>query len=81
MIDSASPEPAYLQLAERLREQIMSGEIASRLPSITTLTSEARLAVGTVRRAIKVLADEHLVRTVPDRGTYLTAQSATASRR
>jgi GntR family transcriptional regulator len=59
-----------MQLAAQLRDQIASGEIASRLPSITTLTSEAGLAVGTVRRAIKVLVDERLVQTVPGRGTY-----------
>lgn len=81
MTDSTSPEPASLQLAVQLRKQIVSGEIASRLPSIPTLTSEACLAVGTVRRAIRVLADEHLVSTVPGRGTYVIAQGATVPRR
>jgi DNA-binding GntR family transcriptional regulator len=36
------------------------------------LTAETRLAVGTVRRAIDVLAREHLMRTVPGRGTFVT---------
>jgi DNA-binding GntR family transcriptional regulator len=70
-IDSASPEHAYLQLAAMLRERVVSGEIASKLPSLTELTAETRLAVGTVRRAISVLAREHLVRTVPGRGTFV----------
>jgi DNA-binding GntR family transcriptional regulator len=50
----------------------VSGEIGSKLPSLTELTKETRLAVGTVRRAIAVLAREHLVQTVPGRGTFVT---------
>jgi GntR family transcriptional regulator len=73
VIDEASPEHPYLQLAARLREQIQAGEIVSRLPSLTELTSQTGLAVGTVRRAIDVLARERLVRTVPGRGTFVIA--------
>jgi len=71
-IDLRSPVPSYLQLAAILRARIESGEIASgdALPSITFLVQETGLAVGTVRRAIKVLADEDLVVTVPGRGSY-----------
>ena len=71
-IDLRSPEPSYLQLAAILRSRIESGEIGSdeALPSITFLVQETGLAVGTVRKAIKVLADEGLVVTVPGRGSY-----------
>jgi DNA-binding GntR family transcriptional regulator len=75
-IDKTSPEHTYLQLAARLRERIVSGDISSQLPSITDLTEETGLAVGTVRRAIKILIGERLVRTVPGRGTYVTDPSA-----
>jgi hypothetical protein len=34
-IDSASPEHAYVQLAALLRQRIRSGEITSKLPSLT----------------------------------------------
>jgi DNA-binding GntR family transcriptional regulator len=80
VIDKTSPEHPYLQLAAQLREQIMSGVIASQLPSITTLTAQEGLAVGTVRQAIKVLAGERLARTVQGRGTYVTATSTTRPR-
>jgi GntR family transcriptional regulator len=75
-IDPLAPEPSYVQLAAILRGQIESGDIQPRqpLPSITYLVGETGLAVGTVRRAIKVLADEGLVMTVPGRGTYATAR-------
>jgi DNA-binding GntR family transcriptional regulator len=43
------------------------------LPSLTELTGQTGLAVGTVRRAIDVLAQEHLVRIVPGRGTFVIA--------
>ena len=70
-IDPASPEHPYRQVAAQLREQIESGRIASQLPSITDLTEETGLAVGTVRRAINILVKEGLVQTVPGRGTYV----------
>ena len=70
-IDQTSPEHPYLQLAGLLRTDIESGEITSRLPSITKLTEETGLAVGTVRRAINILVQEGLVETVPGRGTFV----------
>lgn len=71
-IDHASPEHPYRQLAARLRERIQSGEIAAQLPSVTKLTSQTGLPVGTVRRAINELAREDLVHAVPGRGTFVT---------
>lgn len=73
-IDLRSREPSYLQLAAILRERIDSGEISPEeaLPSITFLVQETGLAVGTVRKAIKVLSDEGLVVTVPGRGSFAT---------
>jgi len=73
-IDLRSREPSYLQLAAILRERVESGEIPpdEALPSITYLVQETGLAVGTVRKAIKVLADEGLVVTVPGRGSFVT---------
>jgi DNA-binding GntR family transcriptional regulator len=70
-IDPASPEYPYLQLAARLREWIRSGHISAQLPSLSQLTGQTGLAVGTVRRAIDVLAQEQLVRKVPGRGTFV----------
>jgi DNA-binding GntR family transcriptional regulator len=62
----------YMQLAAELREQIERGQIISQLPSITELTGQTGLAVGTVRRAIDILVKEGLIRTVPGRGTFVT---------
>jgi GntR family transcriptional regulator len=73
-IDETSPEHPYLQLAGLLRADIESGKITNQLPSITDLTEETRLAVGTVRRAINILVKEGLVETVPGRGTFVIEQ-------
>ena len=73
-IDQTSPEHPYLQLAGLLRADIQSGKITNQLPSITKLTEETRLAVGTVRRAINILVKEGLVETVPGRGTFVIEQ-------
>jgi GntR family transcriptional regulator len=72
VIDLHSPEPSYRQLAALLRGRIESGEIGPRapLPSITYLTGETGLAVGTVRKAIALLVKEGLAYTVPGRGTF-----------
>jgi GntR family transcriptional regulator len=70
-IDENSPEHPYLQLAGLLRAEIQGGKIANQLPSITKLTEETHLAVGTVRRAINILVKEGLVETVPGRGTFV----------
>ncbi len=77
VIDPHAPEPSYQQLAGLLRARIESGEIGARepLPSITYLTGETGLAVGTVRKAISVLVDEGLAYTVPGRGTFASPRT------
>jgi GntR family transcriptional regulator len=72
-IDRWNPEPVYLQLAAILRGQIQRGELAPRqpLPSESYLVGRYGVARGTARRAVEVLRDEGLVRTIPQRGTYV----------
>jgi hypothetical protein len=62
--------------AHAFREDLASryknfGQITSQLPSITGLTTETGLAVGTVRRTINILVKEGLAQTVPGRGTFV----------
>jgi DNA-binding GntR family transcriptional regulator len=45
------------------------------MPSLMELTEATNLAPNTVRRAIKVLADEGLVVTEPGRGTFVAEQA------
>lgn len=71
-IDYDSADPPYRQLAAILRQRIEAGEITARLPGEKSLQQEYGLALATVRKAVKVLRDEGLVRTVPGWGTYVT---------
>jgi DNA-binding GntR family transcriptional regulator len=70
-IDRWGEDPLYVQLAAILRAQIESGELrpGDQLPSETVLTQRHGLARNTVRAAIKVLRDEGLVETRPQRGS------------
>ena len=70
--------PVYLQLAEILRGQIERGEIPPRrpLPSINRLAQEYGIARGSAEKAVQVLRDEGLVRTVIGRGVYVVPERA-----
>jgi GntR family transcriptional regulator len=73
-IDRWDPEPVYLQLAAILRGQIQRGELVPRqpLPSESYLTGRYGVSRGTARRSVEVLRNEGLVRTIPQRGTYVS---------
>jgi DNA-binding GntR family transcriptional regulator len=75
-IDYEGETPLWRQLADLLRAQIESGELAAgrMLPSETTLVQRFGLARGTVRKAIESLAAEGLVRRVQGRGTFVASR-------
>lgn len=52
----------------------MFGQLKSRLPSLSELSAQSGLSIGTVRHAIDVLARENRVRTEPGRGTFVIAE-------
>ena len=73
-IDHNLSQPVYLQLAAQLRERIIFGQLTSRLPSLTELSTQTGLSIGTVRHAIRVLARENRVRTEPGRGIFVIGE-------
>jgi GntR family transcriptional regulator len=75
-IDHDARTPVYLQLAAILREGIERGEYqpGRKLPSENRLLQEYGLARGTIRKAMRVLADEGLVEVVGGRGVFVTEQ-------
>jgi GntR family transcriptional regulator len=66
--------PVYRQLAGLLRDQIRSGQISPRtpIPSKRALRQEHGVSGGTVDKAVHLLREEHLVRTVPGLGIFVT---------
>lgn len=71
VIDPDSPEHPYEQLARHLRDRIRAGDITGRLPSLMRLVEETGLSLNTAQKAVKVLADEGVVFTMPGRGVFV----------
>jgi GntR family transcriptional regulator len=73
VVDLYSPVPLYAQVAAILRTRIESGELRhlDPLPSEKTIGQEYGVSRDTARRAIKMLRDEELVFTIPQRGTFV----------
>lgn len=75
-LDRRSDRPAYHQIADRLREAILSDELAagSRLPSERALIEEYDAARGTVRQALAVLRAEGLIQVEHGRGAFVRSR-------
>jgi DNA-binding transcriptional regulator YhcF (GntR family) len=73
MIDPDSDRPAYRQLADKLREDILNGTLppGAALPSEERIHQEVGLSRNTIRRAIGTLRQEGLVIVDPPRGTFV----------
>ena len=73
MIDPGGRLPAYVQLADLLAARIGAGElpVGRTIPSEKQLQETYGVGRGTVRRAVAVLRERHLVDTVPQRGTFV----------
>ncbi|HVV09030.1 winged helix-turn-helix domain-containing protein [Amycolatopsis sp.] len=70
------PEPVgyvYEQIADHLEQRIRSGELGpnTRLPAEARLAREYRVALGTTRNAVRLLASRGLVRVVRAKGVYV----------
>ncbi len=65
--------PLYVQLRDVMKAAIEAGEYGAgtRLPSETDIAQQTGVARLTVRKAYRLLAEEGLVRTIPQRGTYV----------
>lgn len=74
-IDPQGPVPPYQQIADWLRQQIIAGELrpGQVIPSEKDLVDLFGVARTTARRTVALLREEGLVRTVPQRGTYVTS--------
>lgn len=72
-IDTEGPGFIYLQIASELREAIKRGDLlpGRPVPSIEQIRREHGFAVMTIRKAIKILADEGWVQIVPSKGTFV----------
>jgi GntR family transcriptional regulator len=70
-----SGRPAYLQIADQLREQIQAGELAADapLPSTAQLGAQYEVSASVVKSAISVLRSEGLVVGQQGKGVFVRA--------
>ena len=74
-LDQFSPTPLYRQVAEGLRDRIVSGELAvgTALPTENTISEALGIGISTVRCAYATLVKEGLVTRRPRRGSFVSS--------
>lgn len=70
--------PIYQQIAEQLKEEILSGKLkqGEYLPSIRGLAKDLKISVITTMKAYEQLAEEGLVTAAQGKGFYVNAQDS-----
>jgi DNA-binding GntR family transcriptional regulator len=71
VVDHDSPLPLHEQLAALLRDQIGTGMLKRRVPSILTLAQEHGVSHRTAARALTTLKEEGLIIPVRGKGFYV----------
>jgi DNA-binding transcriptional regulator YhcF (GntR family) len=72
VVDHDSPLPLHEQLATLLRDQISTGTLWRRVPSILSLAQEHGVSHRTAARALTTLKEEGLLMPVRGKGFYVT---------
>lgn len=69
-----SAEPIYLQLAERIKRQIVRGELqlGEKLPSVRDMALKANVNPNTVQRTYRELEGLKIVESKRGQGTFVT---------
>lgn len=69
-----SSQPIYLQLAERLNRQIVSGELkpGDKLPSVREMAVSSKVNPNTVQRTYRELEASGIVESRRGQGTFVT---------
>ena len=72
-IDLRSHEPIYVQIIDRIKELVASGEMKpdDQLPTVRQLAADMRINFNTVARAYRILDEEGIISTQHGRGTYI----------
>ena len=77
IISNSSGKPIYEQIADQVKEQIMTGALAAgdALPSMRLLAKELRISVITTKRAYEELEREGFLENVPGKGCFVAPQN------
>lgn len=77
-ISQSSGVPIYQQIADSLKNDILSGKLkqGDYLPSIRELARDLKISVITTMKAYETLSDEGLISAVQGKGYYVNAQDS-----
>jgi GntR family transcriptional regulator len=72
-VDMHSGVPIYIQIVERIKHSIATGELqpGSQLPTVRQLAQDLRVNFNTIARAYALLDDAGIISTQQGRGTYV----------
>ena len=77
ILSNTSGKPIYTQIADQVKEQIMTGALApgEALPSMRLLARELRISVITTKRAYEDLERDGFLESVPGKGCFVAPQN------
>ena len=77
ILSNTSGRPIYTQIADQVKEQIMTGVLAQgeALPSMWLLARELRISVITTKRAYEDLERDGFLENVPGKGCFVAPQN------
>ena len=77
IISNSSGDPIYKQIVDRIKSQIISGELKAgeMLPSMRNLALELHISLITTKRAYEELEQDGFIETIPGRGCYVREQN------
>ena len=77
ILSNSSGKPIYEQIADQVREQILSGALSAgdALPSMLVLAKELRISVITTKRAYEELERDGFLDNVPGKGCFVAPQN------
>ena len=75
-IDLESGVPIYMQLVERIKMMVASGQLqpGEQLPTMRQLAADLRINYNTVGRAYTILDQEGVISTQQGRGTFIASR-------
>lgn len=73
IIDPASPDHPYVQLAAWFRVEIKAARIGAKLPTVEALSDLSGLSPATVQRALRILKEEGVIYGVAGRGLFVSS--------
>ncbi len=76
-VDTHSKVPIYIQIVERVKHMIATGEMkpGDQLPTVRQLAQDMRVNLNTIARAYRLLNDAGVISTQQGRGTFVRERS------